>query len=93
MDFDWNGICYFVTLVQKQTLTATAEYLGVQHTTVARQVSSLEKNLNLRLFERDGKKFVLTPAGQEFYEYAQPLCKSMKSLLEISHQLAQKSPN
>lgn len=90
MEFDWNGICYFVTLVEKQTLTATAESLGVQHTTVARQITNLEKNLNLTLFHREGKKFILSEEGRALFEYAQPLCQNMKSLLEISNKLSNK---
>ena len=50
MDWDWNGIRHFTTLVEKQTLTAAAEHLGVQHSTVSRQIAQLENALGLRLF-------------------------------------------
>ena len=31
MDWDWNGIRHFTTLVEKQTLTAAAEHLSLIH--------------------------------------------------------------
>ena len=53
MDWDWNGIRHFTTLVEKQTLTAAAEHLGVQHSTVSRQIAQLENAL-----DRDRKSVV-----------------------------------
>lgn len=39
---DWNDIHYFVTLVEGETLSAAAQTLDVQHSTVARRVTQLE---------------------------------------------------
>ena len=77
MDWDWNGIRHFTALVEKQTLTAAAEHLGVQHSTVSRQIAQLEKDLNLRLFDRIGKRYLLTPEGERLYRHACEICKDM----------------
>ena len=80
MDFDWNGIRYFAALVEKETLTAAAEYLDVRHSTVSRQVAQLENALGLRLFDRIGKRYLLTADGERLYRHACELCKDMDVL-------------
>ena len=69
MDWDWNSIRHFTTLVEKQTLTAAAEHLGVQHSTVSRQIAQLENALGLRLFDRIGKRYLLTPLRGNLYNH------------------------
>ena len=39
---DWHDLAYFVCLVEQQTLTACAEQLGVQHSTVSRRIERRE---------------------------------------------------
>lgn len=73
MQLDWNDIHYFLLLVEKQTLTATAEALGVEHSTVARRIERLEKQLNLHLFDRINKRYLLTAAGERLYPEAKKL--------------------
>ena len=80
MDFDWNGIRHFAALVEKETLTAAAEYLDVRHSTVSRQVAQLENALGLRLFDRIGKRYLLTADGERLYRHACELCKDMDVL-------------
>lgn len=67
---NWNDVNFFITLVNQQTLTATAEVLGVQHTTVSRRIEKLEQSLNITLFERMGKRYVLSAEGQLLYTQA-----------------------
>ena len=66
----WDDLAYFVCLVEKQTLTACAEELGVQHSTVARRIDHLEQTLSVNLFDRLGKRYVLTPEGSMLYSQA-----------------------
>ncbi|MDO4642488.1 MAG: LysR family transcriptional regulator [Cardiobacteriaceae bacterium] len=89
MEMDWNSLIHFVALVEKQTLTAAAEILGVQHSTVSRQVAQLERHLQLRLFDRIGKRYLLTDDGVRIYQYAKELCKDMKVLQRIAHAQAE----
>ncbi|MDH2926032.1 LysR family transcriptional regulator [Lonepinella koalarum] len=86
---DWNNIYYFVTLVEQQTLTATAEILGVQHSTVARQMESLENRLKLRLFDRINKRYLLTEDGKRLYQQAREIHKNMLVLQRIAHEQTQ----
>ncbi|MBH0066337.1 LysR family transcriptional regulator [Psychrobacter sp. SZ93C1] len=66
----WDDLAYFVCLVEKQTLTACAEEMGVQHSTVARRIDHLEQTLAVNLFDRLGKRYALTPEGSMLYSQA-----------------------
>lgn len=74
---NWHDLYYFVTLVRLQTLTATAEHIGVQHTTVARRIEQLERDNHVRLFDHVAKRYVLTVEGQLLYQQA----------LQVEHQI------
>ena len=79
---------HFVTLARHQTLSAAAEALGVQHSTVSRRIARLEKSLGLRLFHRMGKRHWLTEDGQRIHEHACELYKDMQGLQRLAHEQA-----
>lgn len=66
----WDDLAYFVCLVEKQTLTACAEAMNVQHSTVARRIEHLEQTLDVNLFDRLGKRYALTVEGERLYHQA-----------------------
>ena len=67
---DWDDIRYFLELTRHGKLTATARVLGVEHSTVSRRVSALEKRLGIRLFDRLPKSWNLTKEGEALLIYA-----------------------
>ena len=67
---NWNDLQYFIALVENRTLSATANKLNVQHTTVARRIEALEADLNIKLFEHIGKRYTITQDGAFLYEQA-----------------------
>jgi DNA-binding transcriptional LysR family regulator len=66
----WDDVRYFLELARQGKLTKTAQVLGVEHSTVARRVASLEATLGLRLFDRLPKSWVLTSEGEGLLDYA-----------------------
>lgn len=60
----------FIQIAQMQSFSKTAEILGYSQSAVTVQIRQLESELGNRLFDRTGKKVVLTPQGKEFLEYA-----------------------
>lgn len=66
----WDDVRYFLELARQGKLTTAARVLGVEHSTVARRVGSLEGRLGLRLFDRLPKSWVLTREGEGLLEYA-----------------------
>lgn len=58
---------YFVAIVDCGSFTEAAERCYVSQSAISQQMSALEAELGVKLFERDGRKFRLTPAGDYFY--------------------------
>ena len=56
----------FIQIAQMQSFSRTAEMLGYSQSAVTVQIRQLENELGKRLFDRTGKKVVLTPQGEEF---------------------------
>jgi DNA-binding transcriptional LysR family regulator len=61
--FDWNDLKFFLELARQTRLMPAARRLKVDHTTVSRRISELEKNLSAKLFERKPDGYVLTADG------------------------------
>jgi DNA-binding transcriptional LysR family regulator len=60
---DWEDIRVFIALARHGSLSGAARALSVNHATVARRMSSLERALGERLVERRPNGYVLTAAG------------------------------
>ena len=67
---DWSNLSYFLALARGGSLSAAAKVLGTDHTTVARRVQALEKELGLQLVDRRARTYSLTPSGQRIRELA-----------------------
>lgn len=63
-----NALRLFVAVVQDGSLSKTSEKLGVPIATISRQISELEKSLNIQLFDRFKSGVKPTMAGQRLYE-------------------------
>lgn len=71
----WDHLRVVGVIARSGTLTAAATELGLDHTTVARQLSSLEQELGTPLFERSRLGLVATPFGEEVIA----VCDGMES--------------
>ncbi len=56
----------FKTIVEEGSFTAAAEKLHYTQSTITFQIDQLERELSIKLFEKVGRKMVLTSAGKEF---------------------------
>jgi len=61
-------IKYFVDVANFKSFTKAAQHNYVSQTAVSQQIASIEKELDVQLFERTKGKVELTPAGKSFYE-------------------------
>ena len=84
----------FVQAAQLESLSKTAEMLGYSQSAITVQMRLLETELNTRLFDRMGKKVVLTPQGREFLKSANKILyevnkasKSMNDDRELTNPL------
>jgi LysR family cyn operon transcriptional activator len=69
-------------LAECLSFTRAAERVHVTQSTLSHQIKQLENELGHALFERIGKRVVLTEAGETFLAYAS------KALLEVDHGLS-----
>ncbi len=67
---DWNDLRFFVELARRGSLSATARQLKADHSTVARRIASLEAALDMRLFDRMPRGYLLTEEGKHLLERA-----------------------
>lgn len=72
----------FITLVETQHFTKTAELLHMTQPGVSQHIKKLETHLNCPIISRFGKKFELTEAGEELYEFAQKQFQEESALLD-----------
>ncbi|MDP3406199.1 MAG: LysR family transcriptional regulator [Brevundimonas sp.] len=66
---DWNHIRAFHATAVAGSLSAAARQLGLTQPTLSRQVLALEADLGVALFERRGRKLVLTRTGLELLDH------------------------
>lgn len=60
----------FIRTAELKNFTKAAESLGYAQSTVTAQVEALEKELGMPLFIRNGRRVVLSSAGEELLSYA-----------------------
>jgi len=73
----------FATVAQTENLTAAAERLHLVQSTVTAQVQALEKELDLRLFDRLPRGVVLTGAGREVLAQAEAVLEAESTTFPI----------
>jgi DNA-binding transcriptional LysR family regulator len=64
-DRDWDDFRYFLEVNRRGSVSAAAKFLNVNHSTVLRRLSALERRLGVRLFDRLAAGYALTQAGEE----------------------------
>ncbi|MGQ4274051.1 LysR family transcriptional regulator [Terrihabitans sp. B22-R8] len=68
---DWDQARIFLAVARTGQLLGAARRLGINHATVARQLSALETGLGVKLVERMNAGCTLTPAGEQFLPAAE----------------------
>ena len=64
---------YIQTIANELNITRASERLFVSQPALSRFLKNVEKDLGTLLFERIGKKMVLTPAGKVYVEKAREI--------------------
>ena len=73
---------YFITIVDCHSFTEAAEQCFISQSAISQQIKSLEKELGIRLFERNKRQFSLTPAGEYFYRHGKVILKKKQFVEE-----------
>lgn len=75
---------YFLAIVKEGGLARAGEKLRLTHSTLSVQLRSLEDFLGAPLFERRGRRLVLTPFGENIATYAAELERVGTELLDVA---------
>ncbi|MCP4186912.1 MAG: LysR family transcriptional regulator [Gammaproteobacteria bacterium] len=71
--YDWNDLRFFLELSRQGKLVRAASRLHVDHTTVSRRITALEKQLDVRLFDKSPRGYQLTDAGLRLLPMAEEI--------------------
>lgn len=91
MRINFQVLTYFLAIANEESITAACEVLHVTQPTVSRQISDLEKDLGVTLFERGPRKITLTKEGILFKRRAEEILslinKTEKEIIQDSEDL------
>ncbi|MDQ7016830.1 MAG: LysR family transcriptional regulator [Gammaproteobacteria bacterium] len=78
--FDWNRARAFLVTAEEGSLSAAARALGMTQPTLGRQVSALEQELGVVLFERVSQGLNLTANGLQLLEHVRAMGEAASHL-------------
>lgn len=79
---NYHHLLYFWTVVREGGVSRAAEKLRLAQPTVSAQVKLLEETLGQSLFDRLGRRLVLTDTGRVVYRYADEIFGIGRELME-----------
>jgi DNA-binding transcriptional LysR family regulator len=68
---DWEDLRFFLQLARSGNLSEAARRLRVNHTTVARRIARLERDLGVTLFDRGPRGYDVTSQAAKLVEHAE----------------------
>ncbi len=77
-----RNIRSFIKVAEYENLSKAAEVLGYAQSTITAQIQQLEEELGVNLFDRIGKKVVLSDKGRSFLVYANQMMRIEKESVE-----------
>ncbi len=79
---DIRHLRYFLAVAEAGSFSRAADRLGISQPSVSQQMRDLEAELRVSLFQRRGKRILLTPSGQVFQEHARAILRQLEHFLE-----------
>src|SRR6267142_399343 len=79
---DLRHLRYFLAVAEAGSFSRAADRLGISQPSVSQQMRDLEAGLRVSLFQRRGKRILLTPAGQIFQEHARAILRHLENFLQ-----------
>jgi DNA-binding transcriptional LysR family regulator len=88
MRVDWLNA--FRAMMQAGTVTGAAAVMLRTQPQVSRMISSLERELDLRLFQRAGRRLIPTPEALEFHQLIEPILNSIDGMRDAAQAIKDK---
>jgi DNA-binding transcriptional LysR family regulator len=80
---DWDDVRFFLYALESKSLAGAARALGVEHTTVGRRISSLERTLGATLVARKPEGLEATALGEKVAQLARDMRRSARAIDEL----------
>ena len=77
---DWSDLNLVLAICRAGTLSGAAKSLDINYTTVFRRINSIEKKLEVRLFDRQPNGYVMTEAGEVIKRSAERIDEEVMTL-------------
>lgn len=85
---DMHQLFVFTKVVEHKNFSKAADDVFLSQSTVSSHIKALEKSLNLKLFDRDGRDTILTPHGEQLHHWAQKiLLLKDEALLDLKREM------
>jgi LysR family transcriptional activator of nhaA len=82
-ELNYNHLRYFWAVAHDGNLTRTAERMAVSQSALSTQIRKLEERIGHALFEREGRRLVLTEAGRIALDHADSIFAIGDELLDV----------
>lgn len=82
---------YFLAVVKANSFTDAAARCFISQSAISQQIQALERELGVKLLNREGRKFTLTEAGRYFYQKGRPLADEMERLCRETAKLGREN--
>jgi DNA-binding transcriptional LysR family regulator len=82
-ELDWDDLRYFLSAAQAKTLAGAARAVGVEHSTIGRRLSALERSLGAALVLRGSEGVTLTPLGQQVLPLIEEIQRVVLSVRDL----------
>lgn len=79
---------YFIGVAEHRSFSRAAEHLHISQSALSRQMQLLEGELGLMLFDRVGRRIVLTPAGEDLLSRCQTVIHDVEAIRTRASELA-----
>ncbi len=73
---------YFLAVAEAGSFSRAADRLGISQPSVSQQMRDLEAGLRVSLFQRRGKRILLTSTGLIFQEHARAVLRQLENFLQ-----------
>jgi DNA-binding transcriptional LysR family regulator len=77
---DWNNLKYFLAVARTGGLTPAAQQLNTSASTVSRHLDAMEASLDIRLFLRQQRGYLLTDEGSRLFEHVIKVERAMQTV-------------
>jgi len=82
---NYHHLLYFYVVAKEGGIARASEQLLLAQPTISAQIHALEESLGDKLFQRSGRRLVLTDFGRMVFQYAEEIFSTGRELMDFVH--------